>query len=304
MSNVVILGNGFDLNLGLKTSYESFLKSGIDELRSNEILDFFEFMKHNLNVLKIKVESIPFDKNINWSNIEHNLALCSRYPNANIEDLKKAYDNLKKFLNHYIELEHKKLNPQFYPNSAAYNFAREVCTNPKEDLLVLTFNYTKTAKIIFNEVGFNRKNLNVQHIHGEVGENGKNIVFGVNDSEDIKPEHKFLRKANYTDSSKLKYINYMENAKNIFFFGHSLGATDHSYFDSFFKHLSSQNRNSARKNLVFFYFDQDSLFEIKHELNILTQSNLTKLLQYHEVKFVPMEENKMYFIRDLISSND
>lgn len=304
MNNVVILGNGFDLNLGLKTSYESFLNSGIDELWSNEILSFFEFMRINSNLLDITGESISFDKNINWSNIEYNLALCSRYPKANIKELKKAYDNLKKFLNHYIELEQNKLNPQFYPKTAAYNFAREVCSNRMQDLLVLTFNYTKTAKIIFNEVGFSRKNLNIQHIHGEVGNNGENIVFGVNDSENIKTEHKFLRKANYTDSNVLKYINNMENAKNIFFFGHSLGATDHSYFDSFFKKLSSQYHTSQTKNLVFFYYNQDSLFEIKHELNMLTQSNLTKLKQYHEVKFIPMEIESMYGLGNLISNVD
>ena len=96
---------------------------------------------------------------------------------------------------------------------------------------IYTFNYTNTQKIAKNLI-LDFKD-NVTHIHGSIKEN--NIILGTGDQRDIPdPFFQFYKSAspNYSSNNLVEDLN---NADEIYIFGHSLGRNDHDYFSDFFK---------------------------------------------------------------------
>lgn len=75
--------------------------------------------------------------------------------------------------------------------SLAYNLINSIV---ETNFLILDFNYTKSANIILNQFGFSESEINqrIIKVHGSLED--RKIIFGVEDSANIKIEHVFLKR--------------------------------------------------------------------------------------------------------------
>ncbi|MBI4945665.1 MAG: hypothetical protein HY840_04605 [Bacteroidetes bacterium] len=122
-------------------------------------------------------------------------------------------------------------------------------------------------------------------IHGSASKN--NIIFGVQDNADIYKEHIFLRKAFNRNYSGVKLKSILENSKSVEIFGHSLGATDHSYFLHFFVKISSPSyTNNAPNKITLYHYGRQGHKQLFMQLDTLTNNNLTLLRQNNDFSLI------------------
>ena len=154
---------------------------------------------------------------------------------------------------------------------------------------IYTFNYTNTQKIAKNLI-LDFKD-NVTHIHGSIKEN--NIILGTGDQRDIPdPFFQFYKSAspNYSSNNLVEDLN---NADEIYIFGHSLGRNDHDYFSDFFKMASSNPKVpqcSKKIKIRIFTYDNNSEIDIKKQLMALTNRHLIGLYAHCDFKIIKTNE--------------
>lgn len=232
---VLIVGNGFDLNLNYPTSYFHFIESKYftDLVSSNNTLAQY---------LKYKMEN-----NNNWIDIEKELVIYSdivvsepsindKMPQGLIKD-KNLTTILESFREEFIclctalkeylnEIENAERFNESFNESHAYKLIKDIVYERKP-CCVLNFNYTSIAEMLINKINRDCTKFYIRQVHGSLKHD---IVFGVQDSIDLKREHIFLYKS-YNKNKDVKGLpQILEYSDKIIFFGYSLGETDHSYF--------------------------------------------------------------------------
>lgn len=252
--NVFIIGNGFDLSLGLPTSYTDFIKS---EFFTNHLYDS-ELFKHFHE--KINIEK--------WVDIEAELVNISKKGNNN-PNFFQDYKLLCNSLSNYIEsINIEKINR----NSSAYKL---LSTHYDEsESYVGNFNYTNTVKFILQELSIHDEYIDnsVHHIHGNC--QNKNIIFGVNDNARVDPDHVFLYKSTSNHDGGRGIKNALKAASRVFFFGHSLAESDHMYLADFFRDLYVFEKNIE---LHFFHYGETGYHDLHRRLHDLTSRNVSEL---------------------------
>jgi len=259
VSHVLIIGNGFDLNLGLKTSYKDFIGS--------------EFFTRNL-----EDSNLPLFKHLeevnktNWIDIEKEL---ESYSKSEVEtyafllEYKKLCEELKSYIKS-IELA------DVDQKSHAYRLLENI---KGEQFFILNFNYTNSVEVILNSLGVPKYKIDesIIHVHGSVKQD--DIIFGVDEGASINNEHSFLRKT----SSSLYDGEQVREALNGFeclsIFGHSLGESDHMYFECF-KNLSMGGHHRARKqreSLNLYYYDEMAKYQLLSQIYTLSGRKMGRL---------------------------
>ncbi len=270
----IVIGNGFDINLGLPTSYTDFVKSAhFDDMvkRGNELA------KH----LKSKFELQ------NWIDIENELKIYSLEKSD--ASFKFNYELLTFALINYLEQLDYSLMKRA---SAAYRLIESI-SESCDSFNILDYNYTKSIEIILRNQLIDEDTIkrNLIKVHGEAAKN--DIIFGVEDSAPIKPEHVFLRKAYPRHYKELNLSSIFAQAKRIIFFGHSLGETDHTYFQNLFRDScqdgSSYTHKIYNKNFDFIYYQEDGYHKLMQQIDALTSNNLTAFRQFNNVLFKDVE---------------
>lgn len=255
MNILHIIGNGFDLNLGLKTSYK----------------DFYDYYN---SVESTKKSIIDLKKNIssnfkNWSDLE--LAL-GQYTDEikTIDQFDEIFEDIGEELGKYLIIEERKFDSgkinreKFFENlvkpeiflplaesnqiiAHKNNFA-----NRNWNVDIFTFNYTKVIERIVGEsknikIGHHIKNpfivklKEIEHIHGYADDR---MVLGVNDTSQLKNKdfHKSIdvleaivkEKCNkaYGHTIDNNFKAKILNADLICIFGASLGDTDNIWWET------------------------------------------------------------------------
>jgi hypothetical protein len=253
-SHVFVIGNGFDLNLGLKTSYQDFIRSEHFQDHIGKGKQLFEHLKTKHELQK-------------WVDIEHELGVFSSEQTQYKDAVQSEYKELCASLLKYISsLGFDSINK----SSAAYSLIEKEFN---EETYVINFNYTHSIQSILKEIGMTDKvDDNIYHIHGSVSQ--KNIIFGVDDSTGIYGKHSFLRKSTSHHYGEKNVNTILANATELTFFGHSLGSTDHMYFQDIFHSLQSQN---GKIKLNFYYYDEAGWNELHEQLHILTFNHVSKM---------------------------
>jgi hypothetical protein len=156
----------------------------------------------------------------------------------------------------------------------------------KDDFLILDFNYTDTVSNILIELGLSEDEINSKHIkvHGSIKEN--QIIFGVEDRANIKSEHVFLRKAFNKHFKAINVSFQLKNLTDLYIFGHSLGETDHMYFNNFFSLVTNPYDMGIGKNITMYYYGDNGYTQIFKQLDVLTNNNLTLFKQINNFKIV------------------
>lgn len=243
---LIILGNGFDLDLGWKTSYNQFFQAKKQDII---ILDKMSFIK---NLIEGEY----------WYDLEGYLRRIT------IDEV-TTKDKVKELI-YFWRLLTTKIEEYFREdsiyssnvNSCAFEFLREI--TDKSD--IVSFNYTNP----FSKCKIKPKDIN--YIHNSIESTYSNegeIKLGIN--KDVLSKNNFLtaneigrilksRKNKIGDILISKWKHYY----NIIIFGHSLGITDSDYFKPLFDSMLSIN--CQVKTLYIVTKDEKSLEQIKDNL--------------------------------------
>lgn len=272
MKIVFLIGNGFDINLGMKTSYADFYD------------DYIKTYTNPPESVKRLMESIAKYKDTNlWADLEKGLGEYTEHI-QDVNELREVYFHLNEALMSYLsfqDLDNKYLmanaaaklkgdlmNPQkgFRPRlrQEIVNFMNPGSSN-QDDVHIITFNYTNTIEQILeagkwslpvdlgskNTSGSKRILQSIHHIHGALSDS--EVIMGVNDSSQIKNEQ--LAKDPSAQSMLIKpetTINrgdllddtcekLMRQADMFCLFGLSLGETDNKWWKLLAERFISAN---------------------------------------------------------------
>ena len=252
---VAIIGNGFDLNLGMKTSYLDFLGSGHFP-QSSDPDSLPNYLAKQAQLQR-------------WIDVEVELAKYAKSM-ARKERFRHEYNILRESLIDYIL---SLPTPTIQEDSHAVRFMKEVINAELTD--VISFNYTNTAHQLLADLGMPPEEINkrVTVIHGTC--TSRNIIFGVEDSATVPDEHVFLHKSSAVNFAGRALINKLETATDIYIFGHSLGPTDHMYFTNTFNTLC--NAYWPNKKLIVYYYSPSGLDETILQLRKITGNRVAQL---------------------------
>lgn len=271
---LLIVGNGFDLSMGFKTSYGDFMKSSF-------------FPKYDSTLCSHLRKQ--FQENMGWIDIEKELSEFSSMLISMKQDAKKKhikweydsfreeYEELKSSLKAYLQEETKRA---FGPSPE--NPAKRVIDQLPAGSKIISFNYTSIIERLTWDK-FKDSKGNLLHIHGSLAPSD-DIVFGVEDSAKLSKEHVFLYKAHSRHLKVQEFSDWLNSAERIIFYGYSLGDTDRQYFEKFFRKLCSSD--SIYTELKFYYYGQASYDNLIWQLQVLTNHKLTQLQIQNKIEFI------------------
>lgn len=293
---LLVIGNGFDLDLGLKTSYRDFVSNELCEGEGR-----FPFVRGGRNGMLGKY-IFQETANINkWFDLENILAEFgsqnSILSSEEIGSIREDYQSLKHALQQY--LKSIDVSASNYESSACKIIKALACFTimPPE---VYTFNYTNFSKICesLNVCGFGREN----YVHGSLDDD---IVFGVGDSFSLSRDLSFLYKTNNPAYQSSHLQNAFETSDVVMIFGLSLSEIDYTYFEDFFRHVS-EGKSVKRKYIRIFTCDEISKRDIMYNLRQMNKG-LIKLFSYSDFDIVMTKESsdqkKMGEVIEFLSKN-
>lgn len=248
MSNILILGNGFDLDMGLKTRYSDFTASDEWKECANEESNLYKYLETKKNIER-------------WFDLEAELYNYATY------NLTRSYTYVKdelyfrdlhQYLRKYLQ---KQQEEKINVKSSAAGILSSVANNASFRN-IYSFNYTD-LNIFAKQLGIEIKS-NCHYIHGSLSENS--IILGV-DERPLASKYDFLRK---TMSPYYRSHNLFEDlyaAEEVIFFGVSFGDIDYTYFNEFFRSQSSGSLlNGKKKKITIITWDEESRSDILLQL--------------------------------------
>jgi hypothetical protein len=252
MNIVYFIGNGFDINLGMKTRYSEFYEVYKTKTSKSELIT---------ELKKEIAEGI-----INWSDLELAFGKYTVKLN-NIKEFDEVFEDVVDNLAEYLITEEKKFEVKkvklesFYNNlSNPESFLTEEdirelkqyknqWINNSWNIDIITLNYTTTIERIFGdkdsniEIGIHDHRQiifkNIYHIHGYTD---KRTILGVNDISQIEKvdfheNEEILEALIKTKCNRVQRHNIdktceriISNANLICIFGSSIGDTDNHWW--------------------------------------------------------------------------
>ncbi|MDR0865136.1 MAG: bacteriophage abortive infection AbiH family protein [Candidatus Symbiothrix sp.] len=268
MNVLFLIGNGFDINIGLNTRFKDALNT------------YLKDQNDDLRIQKFKKDiSQDFE---NWSDFEKQMGIYTEnFTQQNIEDYYFCINNFRESLAKHLKDQELRINYNANKEDIISIFGKSIIefyngliltsqnriksiVNLNEQILYnfMTFNYTnilehcleilKTEMKPFNPNRPNDHINKILHIHGTTEEN---LILGVDNIEQIKNKelldeeklHWTIAKpiinrelGNQTDREGASLIN---NSRIICIFGLSLGETDKSWWQSIGQWLQDTNRH-------------------------------------------------------------
>lgn len=215
---VLILGNGFDLDLGMKTRYSDFANSDIWKQSFQDDIQLYrpDTLIGYLN--KEKEKNAWFDIEQSILNYVTNKKNEYGIPDNDINDDKNSFRKLCHALSMY--LKHAQTYHSQRKNNIAVEVLKAVAANGYFQS-IYTFNYTSLRQIA-SDNGITLGEANIMHVHGSLADD--DIILGVMaDNASVVPEeYSFL----YKDNSRYYRSNNMatdlDEANELVIFGHSI----------------------------------------------------------------------------------
>lgn len=261
MKILFIIGNGFDINLGIKSKYSDFY-------------NFYQTVNSNSESINNLKKSISGDLK-NWSDLELALGDYTENINSTLE-FDEMFDDIGDNLAEYLRQEQEKFD---FAQVDASSFYRDLCfpedflskadciklntyrdnwAKSRWDINIMTLNYTNIIETILDnnfenvEIGSHHQNIpikirGIEHIHGYIDDR---MILGVNDITQIKKSDfhsnqeviEALIKTNCNKAQKHTVDdlckNQVETASLICIFGSSIGDTDNYWWELIGKQLT------------------------------------------------------------------
>lgn len=275
---VLVIGNGFDLNLGLKTSYDDFMNSEeFSRIKDSSLVTYLKKKKGRGFWVDIENEMSSYSYRL--YELFGPIANSIRDKGTQIQKLKSEYIELCAILSQYLRRA-SAVEITCLKEKDAFKTLSKI--KKLQSAYILNFNYTNTIERI-NDF-YPTDGIEINHIHGSLN---SNIVFGVEDTAKVEKEHVFLYKS-YNQFNNIKGLHSIfDNADSFMFFGYSLGQTDHSYFDDFFK--AQTLPNTKKRSFIFYHYGQESYDDLIWQLKVLTGNRLSYLKNYNDIKFIDVK---------------
>lgn len=239
---IVILGNGFDLDLGLHTSYGDFVKSpqwtGLMEGNGRSLDDnwLLGYLQRKVGVNQ-------------WVDLESAL-LEYAVIKTNGRDFRHAkedaldFDALCNSLKEYLLDQQSDFTPR---NKSVAFFFLELMSQISGKARLYTFNYTQ-LNMLAAKCGMSTK-LDAVHIHGSLSDDD-DIILGIETEFEIDDRYAFLFK---TQNRRYRHTNVIKDLREndeYVFFGHSLNGMDYAYFRNTFNSLSISGLSAPRLTII------------------------------------------------------
>ncbi len=259
---VLIIGNGFDLDVGLKTSFNHIFKNWQpnDNIKSSRLYTLTNKNPRNeWNLLEDRIGQI-------YANNEY----------SSITDFDKEEECHKAMRSEIIKYLNA-LDYNYNDSSYASKLIKAVSQNEKFD--IYSFNYTETVDII------SKNQLEVNHVHGKAKDS--TVILGTEDNQKAIKDLCFFQKSfsPYYRSTNLKYD--LIKADTVIFFGHSLGKADFLYFQNFFKTQSAEGLDiKNKKKIVLITYDEYSRRKLLYQLFSMNNKRLDLFFQQNDFEII------------------
>ena len=279
---VFIVGNGFELSLGGKTSYRDFVASDFWPVRSSEFRCPLEAFLSK----KTEIER--------WYDLE---SILREYAEDEHASHRKAdpldepfFIELRDSLSHFIK--HEEARP-IDEESLAIKVLNAVISNGYFSS-IYTFNYTDLYGIA--EKAEIREAFDFKFVHGNVARNS--IILGVDDHTELREGYGYLRKV-FSEHYRSMPIRYdLQECDEVIFFGHSLGDMDYPYFSDFFFTQSHCSNRTEGKSITIFTKDNHSRIQVLEQLRKMNDGQMEPLRNDNDFKIIMTE----YPDKDLLKS--
>lgn len=276
-SNLLVLGNGFDLDLGYETSYERFVNNGFDADHGE-----FPFARGGVyntlgNYLCTRVCS-------HWYDLENALAYFGEHlaMPAEIDGNAREYALLVERLTSYL----KNIDYSNPDNNSVAARLLQALYDGLVPFVTYSFNYTDLSDI-GDALGLDVNPAT--HVHGSLKEN--NIILGVGDYSNMSPASDFLYKTSNDNYRATDLVFDLNEFDNIYIFGLSLSSVDYPYFEAFFKRIASGAENRERKKYIrIFTYDDESKMSILRNLRKMN-SGMIMLRNYADLDIIRTKDN-------------
>ena len=304
---MIIVGNGFDISAGIRSSYNNF----VEHIRLEEKLETNEDI-YNFNKLFLQ----KFDgKSLNWNDLESIFEshikeineitynsddeIRSRYSITEINGYLKELEELfSDYLSDTYESWYNYYKPRIYNKRLEVN---EVYKNIFKEADIINFNYTRTLYDLgLVQSGMNQSSSYFQ-VHGSLVE--KNIIFGGGFTDNEK--FNVFNVPGSTDNDKLirikkdtdlfekrtqlltKINNYQENSVDTYIIGHSIYGSDLPFLSRIFE---------KSKRIYLFYYNHDYLIKLQMISKALSSEILEKivLVPFYDI-LIDTKEKKLEF---------
>lgn len=278
---VLILGNGFDLDLGMKTRYSDFANSDIWKQSFQDDIQLYrpDTLIGYLN--KEKEKNAWFDIEQSILNYVTNKKNEYGIPDNDINDDKNSFRKLCHALSMY--LKHAQTYHSQRKNNVAVEVLKAVAANGYFQS-IYTFNYTSLRQIA-SDNGITLGEANIMHVHGSLADD--DIILGVMaDNASVVPEeYSFL----YKDNSRYYRSNNMatdlDEANELVIFGHSINGMDFDYFRDFFLKQAGEKGDFKKKRITIFTYDENSDSQIRNSIRKIG-INPRQLFNRNELCFI------------------
>lgn len=292
--NLLILGNGFDLDIGYKTKYSDFVNSDFWPLKEKDLSSF--------GILNLRNHIYDFtEKNkdklgkVRWIDIEQLLKDYALSKNKEgsfnvdiVQNDKECYKLIVNSFSRYLKEQLFNGRPTHFFRPS-YEVVKAISQSSKE-WIGYTFNYTDSKSIIdfmLSDTDVKFVNIPFTHLHGQVDMYGNEdtLILGIDDALAIPKEYKFMRKtwnANY-DNHHLD--DDLLRADNIICFGWSFGEIDREYLKDFFNEIITvPEARAKRRGIYFVTFDEQSRHDIMDNMEAIG-AQMSKLKKYTDIDF-------------------
>lgn len=311
-----LIGNGFDVNLGLKTRYCDFYKYYVNTDSSNKPLAIERFKREIDNFIKKERNKTDNDF-IDWRDLE--IALGKWTANLSAEDVQPLYFDIVDNLKEYLRKEYRFFDAEAFDSDLFVKYL----LNPiegyltkiqKEGLLrfwsrfigkddfvnIINFNYTHTIEaltgsrggrlLLGNNFAGHKTVLNpIYHIHQSLSD--EEILVGLNDESQIA--NKDFRDNSHICNLLIKPktnellgtgINrdceqVIANTNLFILFGTSVGITDKKWWNAICMKLQG---NDAR--LLLFEHIREPRPHMRLQYDVMKESSIRQLIANADIK--------------------
>ena len=262
MANVVlILGNGFDIDLGLKSTYTDFINEAEWKRLCEELIKKFSDAFKQISLLT-HMQKAGNDPSL-WFDVENEIYnyVKKTYSSQDTNYLKRTsdliqneFDLLREGLYRYLKRITKLFN--LNENKWSYILLKTLIESNNREA-VFTFNYTNSCTLC------NLPQIDFTYIHGNLDD--KDIVLGCErkGSEYFPEPFSFMLKSNMINRPN-NIIEKLYKANEVIFFGHSLNEFDFPYFKEFFEYICYPIDHEL--HLTFITKDEKSELDIRNNL--------------------------------------
>lgn len=284
MNILHLIGNGFDVNLDMKTSYADFYKHYVALPSASEVIS------------KLKVDIARYRESNKWSDLEKGLGLYTTELKT-VDELYQIYfdinDELKAYLIHQMEkaslselkyaekLKRDLSMPYFYfplrNQRVLVNYMNPSALS-NDTVNIITYNYTDTIEKVLNiktknislelskknQQGYKRVLQSINHIHGTIYDT--ELILGVNDvtqiaNESFRSDEQVLdmlvkptttvNRGDLTDDHCTRLI---QESDIICLFGLSLGETDNKWWAAI-----AERMKLSKSQIIYYAYCRDDI---------------------------------------------